>query len=150
MRVLGIDYGHKRLGLAISDPLGFTAQGLETYARRAMEDDLAHLQKVVGEYGVDTIVLGWPRNMNGTEGALCQQVGEFAETLEEAFALRMDYVDERLSSAMAERTLIQADVSRKKRKDVIDKMAAAVILQDYLDSGAYNKRRTLPWKKDIS
>ncbi|MDD3244375.1 MAG: Holliday junction resolvase RuvX [Eubacteriales bacterium] len=152
MRILAIDYGQRRLGLAMCDPLGITAQALETYSRKDPQRDLEYLSGVVKEYGVDTIVLGWPRNMNGTEGATCAMVGEFAHTLEEHFgtAVRLDFFDERLSSSMAERMLLEADMSRKKRKGVIDKVAASVILQGYMDSGAYKIRRELPWKTTAS
>ncbi|MDD4797830.1 MAG: Holliday junction resolvase RuvX [Eubacteriales bacterium] len=148
MRVLAIDYGQKRLGLAMSDPLGITAQGLETYQRRSSQQDMAHIQQLVRQYGVDIIVLGWPRNMNGTEGSACRSVAAFALELEaQNLPVRLDYFDERLSSSMAERVLLDADISRKKRKSVIDKVAAVVILQSYLDARAFEIRRDLPWKK---
>jgi len=150
VRVLAIDFGEKRLGLAICDPFGMIAQGLATYQRRSWAQDVEYLKGVVREYGVDTILLGWPKNMNGTEGALCQKVGEFALALEAEIPLRYDFIDERLSSAQAERALLEADMSRKKRKGVLDKMAAAIILQDYLDAGAYNIRRNVPWKTETS
>ena len=148
MRILAIDYGQRRMGLAMCDPLGITAQPLETYTRRSLQQDVEYLQKLVAEYGVEIIVLGWPRNMNGTEGSTCAMVAEFALVLEETFGdgVRLDFFDERLSSSMAERMLLEADMSRKKRKGVIDKVAATVILQGYLDGRTYEIRRNLPWK----
>lgn len=150
VRILAIDYGERRLGLALSDPLMITAQGLENYQRAGFGADVAHLRDVIAQYGVDCIVLGWPRNMNGTEGEACRKVSEFALMLESELDIRLDFWDERLSSAMAQQVLIQADVSRKKRKGVLDKMAASVILQGYMDAKAYNTRRELPWKKIAS
>lgn len=148
VRILAIDYGQKRLGLALSDPLGITAQGLETYQRCSAQQDLEHIGNLVRQYGVNIILLGWPRNMNGTEGDSCRMVAEFALKLEEQnLPVQLDYFDERLSSSMAERVLLDADMSRKKRKGVIDKVAAVVILQSYLDSRAFEIRRDLLWKK---
>ncbi|ABO67832.1 MULTISPECIES: Holliday junction resolvase RuvX [Geobacillus] len=136
MRTLGLDLGTKTLGVAVSDEFGWTAQGLETIA---IDEERGHygferLRAIIDEYGVDTIVVGWPKNMNGTLGPRAEASERFAAKLREEFSLPVVLWDERLSTMAAERMLIAADVSRKKRRKVIDKMAAAVILQSYLDS----------------
>lgn len=136
MRVLGLDLGTKTLGVAVSDELGWTAQGLETISidEENGEFGLNRLRGIIEEYNVDTIVLGFPKNMNGTVGPRGEASQRFAKILEREFSLPVLLWDERLSTMAAERMLIAADVSRKKRKQVIDKMAAVVILQSYLDS----------------
>ncbi|OPX04726.1 Holliday junction resolvase RuvX [Geobacillus sp. LEMMY01] len=136
MRALGLDFGTKTLGVAVSDELGLTAQGLETISIDEERGDygLKRLRAIIEEYGVDTIVVGWPKNMNGTLGPRAEASERFAAKLREEFSLPVVLWDERLSTMAAERMLIAADVSRKKRRKVIDKMAAAVILQSYLDS----------------
>ncbi|MGG3019386.1 Holliday junction resolvase RuvX [Geobacillus stearothermophilus] len=136
MRTLGLDLGTKTLGVAVSDELSLTAQGLETIAIDTERGDygLERLRALIDEYGVDAIVVGWPKNMNGTLGPRAEASERFAAKLREEFSLPVVLWDERLSTMAAERMLIAADVSRKKRRKVIDKMAAAVILQSYLDS----------------
>ncbi|MED4870980.1 Holliday junction resolvase RuvX [Geobacillus stearothermophilus] len=136
MRILGLDLGTKTLGVAVSDELGWTAQGLETIAIDTERGDygLERLRALIDEYGVDAIVVGWPKNMNGMLGPRAEASERFAAKLREEFSLPVVLWDERLSTMAAERMLIAADVSRKKRRKVIDKMAAAVILQSYLDS----------------
>lgn len=134
MKILGLDYGDRRIGVSISDDLGWTAQGLEVIERRKEGQDLLRIAELVKQYGVEEIVVGLPKNMNGTigpRGELCQA---FASELNEKFQLPIHLWDERLSTVAAERTLLEADVSRKKRKGVVDKLAAALILQNYLDS----------------
>jgi putative Holliday junction resolvase len=133
-RLLGIDLGDVRIGLAISDPLGLTAQGLDVIRRRTETEDLKRIGDLIREYDVQTIVLGFPKNMNGTVGPRGELTREFARQLEETFHLPVVLWDERMSSIAAERILIEADVRRNKRKQVVDKMAAAIILQNYLDS----------------
>ncbi|BCJ86294.1 Holliday junction resolvase RuvX [Effusibacillus dendaii] len=133
-RILGIDFGDVRIGLAVSDPLGMTAQGLDVLRRKSETDDLNALREIIQKYEIVKIVLGFPRNMNGTVGPRGEFTREFGKLLEETFDLPVVYWDERLSTAAAERMLIAADVRREKRKQVIDKMAAAIILQGYLDS----------------
>ncbi|BBW95486.1 Holliday junction resolvase RuvX [Geobacillus sp. FSL W8-0032] len=135
MRTLGLDLGTKTLGVAISDELGWTAQALETIAIDEERGDygLKRLRAIIDEYGVDAIVVGWPKNMNGTLGPRAEASERFAAKLRKEFSLPVVLWDERLSTMAAERMLIAADVSRKKRRKVIDKMAAAVILQSYLD-----------------
>jgi len=134
MRWLGLDYGDKRIGVALSDELGWTAQGLEVIARTTVERDLDRIAQLVQEHDVGEIVLGLPKNMNGTIGPRGDICISFAEIVRERTGLPVRMWDERLSTAAAERTLLEADVSRKKRKLVIDKMAAAIILQNFLES----------------
>lgn len=138
MKILGLDYGDRRIGVAISDAFGWTAQGLEVIERRKPEDVLKRLGDIVKEHGVEAIVLGLPKNMNGTVGPRGELSMSFAEQLKQSFGLPVHLWDERLSTVSAERTLLEADVSRKKRRQVIDKMAATIILQTYLD---YQSRR---------
>ncbi|MBT3194218.1 MAG: Holliday junction resolvase RuvX [Verrucomicrobia bacterium] len=133
MRTLGIDYGEKRVGVAISDPLGSIALGLCTLHIKGLKDAIAKVCEVCREKGVETIVVGLPLNMNGSAGPMAEKVEAFAARLGERTGLPIVMSDERLSSAMAERTLLEADMSRGKRKGVIDKMAAQVILQGHLD-----------------
>ncbi|MDA1512910.1 Holliday junction resolvase RuvX [Bacillus cereus group sp. TH40LC] len=135
MRILGLDVGTKTVGVAISDEMGWTAQGLETIKINEERGQFGfdRISELVKQYDVDKIVVGLPKNMNGTispRGEACQQ---FAENLRELLQLDVVMWDERLSTMAAERLLISADVSRKKRKQVIDKMAAVVILQGFLD-----------------
>jgi putative Holliday junction resolvase len=131
---MGLDLGDKTIGVALSDEYGWTAQGLEVIRRRSESDDLERLARIIDEYGVTEIVVGLPKNMNATIGPRGEMCMAFAETLKEKMNLPVYLWDERLTTMAAERTLLMADVSRKKRKQVIDKMAAAIILQGYLDS----------------
>jgi putative holliday junction resolvase len=133
-RILGIDYGDVRIGIAVSDLMGWTAQGVETITRKTEEKDLERLGELIRQYDVNQIVLGFPKNMNNTIGPRGEISQQFAELLKEKFGLPVFLWDERLSTMAAERMLVSADVSRKKRKQVIDKMAATIILQNYLDS----------------
>ena len=134
-RILGLDVGDRTVGVAASDLLLMTAQGVETIRRETLEKDLSRLDELMCEYDAVKLVVGLPRNMNGTEGDRCEIVRAFAEEIKKALP-EADIVfwDERLSTVAAAKSLIQADVSRKKRKKVIDKMAAVFILQGYLDS----------------
>lgn len=134
MRRLGLDYGDKRIGVALSDELGWTAQGLEVIDRKSDHLTFARIEQLVNDYGVSEIVVGLPKNMNGTIGPRGEICITFAEALREKLKLPVRLWDERLTTASAERTLLEADVSRKKRKQVIDKMAASIILQNYLES----------------
>jgi putative holliday junction resolvase len=134
MRLLGLDYGDKTIGVALSDELGWTAQGLEVIRRTTEEKDLARLQELVQQYGVTEIVVGLPKNMNNTIGPRGEICMAFAQKLHEILQLPVHLWDERLTTVSAQRTLLEADVSRKKRKLVIDKMAAGLILQGYMDS----------------
>jgi len=138
-RAMGIDYGDVRIGIAISDAMGWTAQGVETIKRQTEEKDLGRIGELIREYDVETLVLGLPKNMNNTIGPRGEMSQQFAELLQQTFGLPVVLWDERLSTMAAERMLISADVSRKKRKQVVDKMAAAIILQNYLDSKSNGK-----------
>ena len=136
MRVMGLDVGSKTVGVAISDPLGFTAQGLEIIKidEETEEFGFERLSELVKEYRVDKFVIGLPKNMNNTSGPRVEASQAYGEKIKELFQLTVDYQDERLTTVQAERMLVeQADVSRGKRKKVIDKLAAQLILQNYLD-----------------
>lgn len=133
MRIMGLDLGTKTIGVAISDEIGLTAQGIETINRQST-DEIARLKKLIHEYEVGEIVLGFPKNMNNTVGERGQAAKRFQDELSQQVSLPVHLWDERLTTVAAERMLIAADVSRKKRKKVIDKMAAVYILQSYLDS----------------
>ncbi|MFC5604008.1 Holliday junction resolvase RuvX [Sporosarcina koreensis] len=136
MRVMGLDVGSKTVGIAISDALGWTAQGIETIKidENAGQFGMSRIQELVSEYAVTSFVVGYPKNMNNSVGPRGEASEKFADMLKEAFGLPVLLWDERLTTMAAERMLIEADVSRKKRKTVIDKMAAVMILQGYLDS----------------
>ncbi|WP_257346207.1 Holliday junction resolvase RuvX [Pseudalkalibacillus decolorationis] len=137
MRILGLDVGTKTIGIAVSDALGWTAQGLETYKRKKqLNEDLSYLSDLVSKYEVTKVCVGFPKNMNGTIGPSGEMCQEFAKEIEETLNVPTVLWDERLTTAAAQRMLIDADVSRKKRKGVIDKMAAVLILQGFLDSPA--------------
>ena len=136
MRVMGLDVGSKTVGVAISDQLGFTAQGVEIIKinEEAKEFGFDRLGELVKEYQVDKFVVGLPKNMNNTEGPRVEASKAYGDKIKEIFNLPVDYQDERLTTVQAERMLVeQADVSRDKRKKVIDKLAAQLILQNYLD-----------------
>ena len=136
MRVMGLDVGSKTVGVAISDPLGLTAQGVEIIKinEEAKEFGFDRLGELVKEYQVDKFVVGLPKNMNNTEGPRVEASKAYGDKIKEIFNLPVDYQDERLTTVQAERMLVeQADVSRDKRKKVIDKLAAQLILQNYLD-----------------
>ncbi|WP_145150178.1 Holliday junction resolvase RuvX [Paenibacillus xylanexedens] len=138
MKILGLDYGDRRIGVATSDAFGWTAQGLEVLERRRDEGEFARIAELVREHEISEIVVGLPKNMNGTVGPRGEICIAFAERLRDELNLPVHLWDERLTTMAAERTLIEADVSRKKRKQVVDKMAASLILQNYLDA---NSRR---------
>jgi len=133
MRFLGIDLGEKRIGLSISDELGITAQGLPTISSINEEENLKKINTVLEQYKVERIILGFPKNMNGTLGKQAEKVLSFAQKIKENYQIPIELEDERLSTSKAEKMLIQADQSRKKRKKSIDKISAIIILQTYLD-----------------
>ncbi len=134
MRWLSLDLGERRIGIAVSDSLGITAQGVSVIDRQgSIKNDLALIKQFIHTYEVDGIVLGLPKNMNGTEGPAAEKARIFGNLLEETFSLPVILWDERLSTSFAERVMIDADLSRRKRKAKIDKLAAVVILQNYLD-----------------
>ena len=137
MRILGLDYGSKTVGVAISDPLGITAQGVETIWRKQenhLSQTLARIEELVSEYHVEKIVLGYPKNMNNTIGERAQKSLEFKEMLERRTGLEVIMWDERLTTVEANRTLMEASVRRENRKQYLDQLAAVFILQGYLDS----------------
>lgn len=136
MRIIGLDVGTKTIGIAVSDEFGWTAQGIETIKIDVDQNNygLERIEKFVNEYDPEKIVVGFPKNMNGTVGPRGEACADFAEVLEKKFNIPVVLWDERLSTMAAERILLSGDVSRKKRKKVIDKMAAVMILQGYLDS----------------
>jgi len=135
-RILALDYGTKRIGVALSDELGWTAQPLETFERRTPERDVAHIAALVGSHEVERVVLGFPLQLNGREGPAVQAMREFAATLEAGLSVPLVLWDERLTTKAAEDLLIAADVSRKKRKGAVDRVAAAILLQSYLAAQA--------------
>jgi putative Holliday junction resolvase len=132
MRIMGLDIGSRTIGVAISDELGMTAQGLKTIKRRSMEEDLKEISMIIAQFNIDKIVVGLPINMNGTIGKQAEMVFQWIKTLKEKISLPVETWDERLSTVEASRVLLEADLSRKKRKIVIDKLAAVIILQGYL------------------
>ncbi|MEK4403843.1 Holliday junction resolvase RuvX [Sporosarcina sp. FSL K6-6792] len=136
MRTMGLDVGTKTVGIAISDALGWTAQGIETVKvdEGAGQFGMERIRELVKEYEVSGFVVGFPKNMNNTVGPRAVASQDYAELLKQTFGFPVALWDERLTTMAAERVLIDADVSRKKRKTVIDKMAAIMILQGYLDS----------------
>ena len=134
MRILGLDVGSKRIGVALSDGLFITAQGMDTIERRALEADLDVIKNLIKDNDVGEVVVGLPLNMNGTYSAKTKEVIEFMDNLSRAISVPVKTWDERLTTVQAERTLLEADVSRVKRKRVADKLAAQIILQGYLDS----------------
>jgi len=133
IRILGIDVGSVRVGVALSDPLGFTAQPLEVIDRRKA-DVFARLQAMVAEYEVTQIVVGYPLQLNGEAGQAVAAINEFIGTLEKKITIPIARWDERLSTAAAERSMIEAGARRERRRQNIDKVAAALILQSYLDA----------------
>lgn len=133
MRIMSLDVGSRTIGIACSDALKLTAQGIETIRRTSLENDFHRLGELITEYEVTELVVGMPKNMNGTKGDRAEKTEAFVAKMQEVIKLPVTFWDERLSTVMAERSLIEADVSRKRRKAVIDKMAAVVILQGYLD-----------------
>ncbi len=134
MRIMGIDYGDRNIGIAVSDAFQWTAQGIEVVTKRRDNGELERIAELVKEYEVSEIVLGFPKNMNGSIGPRGEISIAFAEQIKEKLQLPVHLWDERLTTAAAERTLLEADVSRKKRKAAVDKLAAVLILQNYLDS----------------
>ncbi|MBY0146765.1 Holliday junction resolvase RuvX [Neobacillus niacini] len=136
MRIMGLDVGSKTVGIAISDELGWTAQGLKTLKIDEEKNKFGfeEIGQLIKEYGITQVVIGLPKNMNGSIGPRGEASQRYAEQIENQFSVSTILWDERLTTMAAERVLLEADVSRKKRKKVIDKMAASMILQGYLDS----------------
>ena len=144
MRVIGLDYGTKTVGVAVSDALGITAQGIETITRKEsnkLRQTLARIEEIIAEYEVGTIVVGLPKNMNNTLGERAEDCQEFADKLERRTGLPVVMWDERLTTVAADRTLQETGVRRENRKAVIDQVAAVFILQGYLDYVAMQKQQ---------
>jgi putative Holliday junction resolvase len=135
-RVMALDYGEVRIGIAMSDVTRFLASGYENYTRVGLQKDCEHIAEIIRNNNVKLLVIGLPINMNGTKGERVDKTYQFADELSKYVDVKIDYLDERLTSISAEKILISADVSRKKRKDVLDKLSATIILQDYLDANS--------------
>lgn len=133
-RILALDYGTKRIGVALSDELGWTAQPLETFERKTLEWDVAHIAALVGSHSVERVVLGLPLQLDGREGPAVQAMREFTARLEAGVPVPVVLWDERMTTKAAEELLIAADVSRKKRKGIVDRIAAAILLRSYLEA----------------
>ena len=133
-RILGLDVGSKTIGLAVSDPLGITAQGLETIRRQNKRRDFEQLERVIREYQVAEIVVGFPLRMSGEEGRQAEKMRQFAEALYQRFQLPVHLWDERLTSAQANRLLRETEMSIKRRSQVVDQMAAVLILQSWMEA----------------
>ncbi len=137
MRIMGLDYGSKTVGAAVSDPLLITAQGIETIWRKSpdkLRQTLARIEELVKEYEVEKIVLGLPKNMNNSEGERCEKTREFGQMLEKRTGIEVIFWDERLTSVEAGQIMMESGVRREERKEYVDKIAAGLILQGYLDS----------------
>lgn len=137
MRIMGLDFGSKTVGVAVSDELLITAQGVEIVRRKSegkLRQTLARIEELIQEYQVDKIALGYPKNMNNSEGIRCEKTQEFKEMLERRTGLEVILWDERLTTVAADRTMMEASVRREDRKNYVDMIAAVLILQGYLDS----------------
>lgn len=139
-RILGLDVGTKTIGVAVSDPLGITAQGVTTIRRQGLSADLKELQGIVELYNASLLVVGYPRNMNGTVGDQARYVERFVEAAQDSLGLPIEYVDERLSTRMAQQAMIAGNLKAAKRREIIDQQAAVVILQGYLDRQSRQKK----------
>ena len=136
MRILGLDFGSKTVGVAVSDELLITAQGVEIVRRKSpskLRQTLARIEELIGQYGVEKIVLGYPKNMNNTEGERCEKTKEFKEMLEKRTGLEVVLWDERLTTVAADRSMMETGIRRENRKEYVDEIAAIFILQGYLD-----------------
>lgn len=145
MRIMGLDFGSRTVGVAISDALLVTAQGIETIQRKSpgkLRQTLARIQELTEEYQVEEIVLGFPKNMNNTEGERCRSTLEFQELLKKRCSLPVVLWDERLTTVEAERSLMEGGVRREHRKNHVDRIAAVLILQGYLDARAFRAEKS--------
>ena len=138
-RIMGLDVGTKTIGVAMSDELGLTAQGIKTIDGKSIDADMAELAKLIDDYQVEEIMIGLPLNMNGTPGPSVEMARALGEEIASRHDMKITYRDERCSTMAATRILLDGDLSRKKRKKVIDKMAAVFVLQGYLDYLQNNK-----------
>ena len=137
MRIMGLDFGSKTVGVAVSDPLLVTAQGVETIFRKSpakLRQTLARITQLAAEYEAEKIVLGYPKNMNNTQGERCEKTKEFGQMLEKRTGIEVIFWDERLTSVEAGQIMMESGVRREERKEYVDKIAAGLILQGYLDS----------------
>ena len=132
-RILGIDVGDKRIGVAVTDPLQITAQGVMTLKRKTRDDDLAAFRDLIEKYEIKKVVAGLPLNMDGSESAQTRKTVNFCQFIKKRLNIEIIYIDERLTSAWSEKVLIEGNVSRENRKDYIDMLAAQIILQSYMD-----------------
>lgn len=132
MRVMALDVGERRIGVAVCDPLGITAQGVETYTRKGEVRDEAHFDELLQTWQVERLVVGLPRHMNGDEGDSAQKARAFGDALSARYGLPVTYVDERLTTVAAHRALSEGNANHKKRKNAVDMLAAVMILQSYL------------------
>ncbi|MCC8029317.1 MAG: Holliday junction resolvase RuvX [Lachnospiraceae bacterium] len=142
MRIMGLDFGSRTVGVAVSDPLFLTAQGVEIIRRKSpgkLRQTLARIDELIREYEVGQIVLGYPKHMNNTEGERCGKTLEFRDMLVKRTGLEVTLADERLTTVMAEHAMIEGGIRRENRKDYVDKLAAVLILQNYLDSLASDR-----------
>ena len=133
MRILGLDIGQKTIGLAISDPLGLTAQGLTTIRRKNKQSDIEELKKVCKEYEVETLVIGLPKNMNNSIGFAGEKIQEFAELIKEEIGLKIEFWDERLTTVAAHKTMNFLDINKNKKRDIVDTISAVYILETYVN-----------------
>ncbi len=144
MRIMGLDIGTHTIGIAVSDELGLTAQGLKTLRRKSMDEDFKEIAAIIHQFEIEKIVVGLPQNMDGTLGTQAEKVLKWIEVLRDKIEISVATWDERLSTVGASKVLLEADLSRKKRKKVIDKVAAVLILQGYLDQGRRKNDETGP------
>lgn len=140
MRIMGLDVGTKTIGVAVSDPMGLIAQGIKVIRRHTWAEDITELKQVVEDYRVEEILIGLPRRTTGALGPEAEKIQAEGDKIGEALGLPVIYWDEWFSTVSAEQILLEADVSRKRRRQVIDGIAAAIILQNYLDSREYRER----------
>ncbi|MDO5650459.1 MAG: Holliday junction resolvase RuvX [Gallicola sp.] len=133
-RYLGLDVGEKTIGVALSDPFGMTAQGIETIKRFSNKEDFQKLKDYIDQYEIKTVVVGLPLNMNGTLGPSGEKAKKFGEKLKNKYGVEIIFQDERMTSVSATRVLIEGNVRREKRKQYVDKIAAVFILQSFLDT----------------
>lgn len=144
MRIMGLDFGSKTVGVAVSDPLFVTAQGVEIIRRKEenkLRQTLARIEELIREYEVEEIVLGYPKNMNSTEGERVEKTKDFAEKLERRSGLPVTFWDERLTTVAADKAMMEAGIRRENRKEHVDKLAAVFILQSYLEYRSFQKKQ---------
>ena len=141
---MGLDIGTRTIGIAISDELGITAQGLKTLRRKSTEEDFKEISAIIRQFEIEKIIVGLPKNMDGTLGRQAEKVLKWMEALKDKVEIPVATWDERLSTVGASRVLLEADLSRRKRKTVIDKVAAVLILQGYLDQSRRKSDETAP------